>query len=721
MTRVRWAVALLLVLAPICAQEPVGLAQGVSVKLVLGPGAGWRGALLPVQADWTDSPGTILLWHDGRLGPAAGRQAVALARVLSRGVAGEAGRAAFEQAGLRLRFPALTEPLDGGSCGVSMAVAAVSRLLDVPASPEVVFTGAVDEQGQVQPVTGLPYKLRAALEHGYRTFVMPLRNAREVMAADPLATASRIRIVGVESLWQALLEAYGAAGPDGEVWRDYQQLYQHGLRLLATSESAPAADCFAACLSLQPGDLAAEFWLAECRRQPLDSLAQAAAWQHLQQFGEAAREAMLAEASGPDPYRIDRFLIRARQAARVAARRRLVDEALRRALDGRFAAALGLLDQAAAQADDAAARAEVRRARTAVELRQSQAALLSGDTAAADWLALCRRAMGLADWDLLLDIAAHGTAAHDDPRLAAYEAEALLKLGDTALAQSVLERNLAAWPGHLPSRLRLLDLGVDRLPPRAWIEDRRYGSLLLADPPGAEVGLLLAGLRVATGTAPWPLPTPGPGAQRRAAMVSDNAGNAALTERVNGRPSPDAALRPGIVPSSPPCEVPLIAAGTWLLRPEDLPVVWPAALLSPLVAAAGRDAATLRVGLAAPFTGGGLDEPLPLAPDWSRGVVSYELWGQWPDGPGLGPAELKLVRTTALLAAVDQAAVTVGRPIPVIVAAGFAPVWARMVSAGRVFAEGPAGELRLPPGVERFGLVLTDAEQRHTATAPVTL
>jgi len=283
----------------------------------------------------------------------------------------------------------------------------------------------------------------------------------------------------------------------------------------------------------------------------------------------------------------------------------------------------------------------------------------------------------------------------------------------------VLERNLAAWPGHLPSRLRLLELGLDRLPPRAWIEDRRYGSLLLADPPGVAVGLLLGGYRVAEGTAPWPLPGPGPGAQRRAAMVNDEAGNLALAERVSGQPAPSAALRRGPIPASPPFEVPLVVAGTWLVRPVDLPVVVPRELFAPLLAAAGLPADQLRVGLARPFTSGGLDEPLPLAPEWSSGVEHYELWGQWPDGPACGPAELRLVRTPTLPAAVDRAALVAGRPVPVLTTAGFAPVWARLVSDGVVVAEGPAGELPLPAGAASFSLVLTDADQRQTATAPV--
>jgi len=722
MTRARWAaLALLLTWRAGCGQDTIGLAQGVSVRLQLGAGAGWQGALLPVQADWTDTAGTLVLWHDGRLGDGAAKATLSVARLLARGYAGEPSRAAFERAGLRLRFPRLTEPLDGGSCGVAMAVAGVSRLTNTPVRPEVVFTGVVDERGHVQPVTGLPHKLQAALDHGFRTFVMPLQNAREVMAADPLATAARIRVVGVESLWEAMFEALGEDGPEGDVWADYQRNYSRGLDLLAHSETVSAAAYFEACLAFQPGDLAARFWLDSCRREPLDSLAQAAAWQQLQQYGDAAREAMLAEATGPDPYRIDRFLRRARRAARIASRRKLVDEATQLGLDGEFGQALSLLEQAAALADDSDARAEVQRARATVELRQTQAELLAHGGSADEWLSLCRRAAGLADWDLLLELASSANAQHHDPWLAAMEAEALIKLGDPGLATGVLERNLASWPGHLPSRLRLLDLGLDRLPPRAWIEDRRAGSLLLADPPGATVGLLLAGYRVAEGTAPWPLPSPGPGAQRRAAIVNDEAGNAALTERVSGRPTPGAAIQTGLVPAAAPYDVPLIAAGTWLVRPDDMPVVDPRALLGPLLTLNGRPAAELRVGLAAPLTSGGIDEPVRLSPVWAAGVETYELWGQWPDGPGLGPAELKLVRTPTLPAAVDVAGLQPERPIPLLTAPSYEPVWARLVSDGSVVAEGPAGSLRLPAGVTSFCVVLTDADQRHVATPSVTV
>lgn len=97
--------------------------------------------------------------------------------------------------GLRVREPATD---------LALAVALASALRDRPADPRAVFLGELGLGGEVRRVQRLPARLREAERLGFERAIVPAASA-------PDANGSRIEIVGVKDLREAILRSGVAA------------------------------------------------------------------------------------------------------------------------------------------------------------------------------------------------------------------------------------------------------------------------------------------------------------------------------------------------------------------------------------------------------------------------------------------------------------------------------------------------------------------------------
>lgn len=77
------------------------------------------------------------------------------------------------------RFPRLRGRVEGYSLGLGSAIALLSRLLDLPVPADIAFTGRVELDGTVGPVSGCPAKAEAARQKGLRLVFVPKDNRSE--------------------------------------------------------------------------------------------------------------------------------------------------------------------------------------------------------------------------------------------------------------------------------------------------------------------------------------------------------------------------------------------------------------------------------------------------------------------------------------------------------------------------------------------------------------
>jgi PDZ domain-containing protein len=94
--------------------------------------------------------------------------------------------------------------IGGPSAGLMFALAIVDKLTgdDVNGGMAVAGTGEIDDQGDVEPIGGIPFKLVAARDAGATIFLTPAANCAEAKAHVP----DGLRLVKVTSLGSAVSE-----------------------------------------------------------------------------------------------------------------------------------------------------------------------------------------------------------------------------------------------------------------------------------------------------------------------------------------------------------------------------------------------------------------------------------------------------------------------------------------------------------------------------------
>ena len=90
----------------------------------------------------------------------------------------------FQGRDIHVHVPSGAIPKDGPSAGMTIAVALVSLLKEIPCPRDMAMTGEVTLSGRILPVGGIRDKLLAAKTAGIKTIIFPAKNQAEIAAMD---------------------------------------------------------------------------------------------------------------------------------------------------------------------------------------------------------------------------------------------------------------------------------------------------------------------------------------------------------------------------------------------------------------------------------------------------------------------------------------------------------------------------------------------------------
>src|SRR5690606_9284865 len=91
---------------------------------------------------------------------------------------------------LHVHIPKGGSTRDAAGCGVTIFVAVMSLLLDVPARNDVAVAGEVTLRGAVLPISDLKAKVLAAHRAGIKTLILPEKNRGDIEEVPKVALAN---------------------------------------------------------------------------------------------------------------------------------------------------------------------------------------------------------------------------------------------------------------------------------------------------------------------------------------------------------------------------------------------------------------------------------------------------------------------------------------------------------------------------------------------------
>ena len=153
-------------------KSEIGLVRGLAWTSV-------GGTTLDIEVAVLDGKGKVEL--TGKLGDVMKESATA-AITYVRSVAHKYGieNDYFEKCDIHIHVPEGTTPKDGPSAGITMALAVLSAVTELPVRGDIAMTGEVTLRGRVLPIGGLREKLLAAKQAGAKTVLVPKQNVSDV-------------------------------------------------------------------------------------------------------------------------------------------------------------------------------------------------------------------------------------------------------------------------------------------------------------------------------------------------------------------------------------------------------------------------------------------------------------------------------------------------------------------------------------------------------------
>lgn len=174
--------------------EEKGRVNGLAVL-----GDSRSGLVLPIVAEATPasskSEGKVIA--TGKLGTIAKEAVENVSAIFKKYVGDE-----ISKKDLHIQFLQTYEGVEGDSASISIAVAVISALSEVPILQSIAMTGSLDVRGKVLPVGGVSGKIDAAIEAGMKKVLIPKANAEDVYLAPE--RLSKVEVIPVQDIVEVL-------------------------------------------------------------------------------------------------------------------------------------------------------------------------------------------------------------------------------------------------------------------------------------------------------------------------------------------------------------------------------------------------------------------------------------------------------------------------------------------------------------------------------------
>jgi ATP-dependent Lon protease len=165
------------------------------------------GEALPIEVNLMRGVGKLNL--TGKLGEVMRESALAgLSYIRSRAEKFGLKPDFYEELEIHIHVPEGAVPKDGPSAGITMLIALLSALIDIPVRPKLAMTGEVTLGGDILPIGGLNEKLLAAKRLGITDILIPVKNKKDVPEL-PKDLVKGLNLIAVKSVREAIKLAFG--------------------------------------------------------------------------------------------------------------------------------------------------------------------------------------------------------------------------------------------------------------------------------------------------------------------------------------------------------------------------------------------------------------------------------------------------------------------------------------------------------------------------------
>ncbi len=163
-------------------KDEIGLVRGLAWTSV-------GGDVLDVEAAVMDGSGKLEL--TGNLGDVMKESArAAVSYIRTRCVVLGIDPEFYKTKDIHIHFPESAVPKDGPSAGITICVALISALTNLPVRRDIAMTGEISIRGRVLPIGGLKEKTMAALRTGIHTVIIPAENEKDLAEIDQTVRAA---------------------------------------------------------------------------------------------------------------------------------------------------------------------------------------------------------------------------------------------------------------------------------------------------------------------------------------------------------------------------------------------------------------------------------------------------------------------------------------------------------------------------------------------------